>query len=116
MPGKIPGMNDWITAAKSGRGAGNGYSRLKKRWTQLVADCAVQAGLVPIDRAYFEFVWHEESTRRDPDNITVGRKPILDGLVQAGILPDDRWNNVAGFRDEWRVADFPGVAVTIKSS
>lgn len=109
-------MNEWISAAKSGRGAGNGYSRLKKRWTQLVAERANDEGLQPVDRAFFEFTWYEESTRRDPDNIVVGRKAILDGLVQAGILPDDRWNNVAGFRDEWRLADFPGVAVVIKSS
>jgi Holliday junction resolvase RusA-like endonuclease len=110
-----PSLNDWIKYAKSGRGSGNGYSRVKKRETDLVAKLAVDAGLQPVDRAFFEFTWIEPSTRRDPDNLAIP-KAILDGLVNAGVLPDDSWKHVAGFRHEWRVGSPPGVAVLIKSA
>lgn len=43
-----------------------------------------------------------------------GRKVILDGLVQAGILPNDNWNYVDGFQDEFYVdADNPHVVVEV---
>lgn len=109
-----PSLNEWIAAAKSGRGKGGGYSRLKKRMTDDVEARAREAQLKPVDRAFLEFSWIEPSVRRDPDNLAIP-KAILDGLVNAGILPDDSWKHVAGFRHEWRVGSPVGVAVTLRS-
>lgn len=33
--------------------------------------------------------------RRDPDGIVGALKPIIDGLVDAGVLADDSWRHVA---------------------
>lgn len=65
--------------------------------------------------ATFRFRWYEQNRRRDKDNVSAfGRKVILDGLVQAGILPNDNWNYVEGFRDEFYVdADRPRVIVEV---
>lgn len=87
---------------------------LKKRMTDDVEARARAAQLVPVDRAFLEFTWIEPGTRRDPDNLAVP-KAILDGLVNAGVLPDDSWKHVAGFRHEWRVGAPPGVAILLKS-
>jgi len=41
--------------------------------------------------------------RRDPDNLAAGCKPIIDGLVDGGWLPDDSWHHV----DEVAYSCFP---------
>lgn len=45
------------------------------------------------------FLWIEENQRRDPDNIAVARKFILDALVKAGKLKDDRQKFIRGLFD-----------------
>jgi hypothetical protein len=110
----LPGLNELLAAAKSGRGKGNGYSRLKRCWTDFVSLHAREARLPRLERARFAFRWVEASKRRDPDNLAAGgRKLILDGLVAAGVLPDDGWANVAGWEDVFEVGAAAGVEVTL---
>ena len=56
-----------------------------------------------------------QDKRTDPDNIAAGgRKVILDGLVEGGILPDDGWGDVEGFSDTFAVdKENPRVEVEI---
>jgi len=127
IPGQLPGLNELIAAAKSGRGRGNGYARLKAQWTEEIAIRARAAGLWKWPSgASFRFRWVEGSKRRDPDNFTGGgRKLILDGLVLAGVLPDDSWRYVDGFTDAWEAVgglrddgsrnDGPGVEVILSA-
>lgn len=43
-----------------------------------------------IERAAIEVVRHQpHARRRDPDNLAATAKPVIDGLVQAGLLLDD---------------------------
>jgi Holliday junction resolvase RusA-like endonuclease len=88
IPGPLPGVNELLAAAKSGRGKGNAYSRLKADWGQSVWAHAKQARLRKVDGpAHISFVWREKNKRRDLDNISGGgQKLILDGLVKAGVL------------------------------
>jgi hypothetical protein len=56
----------------------------------------------------------EKNRRRDQDNIAAGKKLVIDGLVQAGVLAGDGWKYVRGFFDEFSVDPTrPGVMVTI---
>jgi hypothetical protein len=115
IEGKLPNMNALLAAAKSGRGKGNGYARLKKQWTTVVADVARWQRLPRVDRAWFKFRWIEETKRRDPDGIAAGgRKVILDGLVEAGVLVNDGWEQVAGWEDTFEVGAEDAVEVTIE--
>lgn len=113
MPGPLPGMNEIIAAAKSGRGKSNAYARLKKYWHTIIILSIRQAKIKPVESAVIEFVWAEKNKRRDPDNIVVGRKFILDGLVEARILKNDGWGQVLKFTDEWCVSQKPGIKVTL---
>lgn len=110
LPGLFPGMNEWIAAAKAGRGKSNAYSRLKRQHTQDVALRALASRLPHVPRARFSFVWHEPTQRRDPDNVSAGVKPILDGFVEGGLIPGDRWKNVVSLMHEFVVGE-PGVLV-----
>ncbi len=114
VPGPLPGLNELIDAAKSGRGKGNAYSRLKRSWTDTVILMARAAQLPKCQRARFSFRWQERNRKRDPDNVAAGgRKLVLDGLVKAGVLPGDGWEHVASWDDTFEVATRPGVLVGI---
>lgn len=115
IDGAFPGLNDYISAERTNRYRG---AAVKKQWTDVVAAAAKKC-MTPIPEdcfpVTFRFRWYEHNRRRDKDNVSAfGRKVILDGLVQAGILPNDNWNYVEGFRDEFYVdRDFPRVVVEV---
>jgi len=115
IPTTLPTLNEIIATAKSGHGKGNSYSRMKKSVTDVVCWCAKEAKLQPMNQVTILFYWKEKSKRRDPDGFSSGgRKMILDGLVKAGIIPDDGWKYVVGFADKWVVdSENPGVYVDL---
>lgn len=39
--------------------------------------------------------WAPDRRPRDPDNLSGASKPIIDGLVDGGLLPDDSFRHVA---------------------
>jgi hypothetical protein len=115
VPGPLPGMNETIDAAKSGRGKGNAYARLKRSWTGTVCLLARAARLPKCNRVRMRFLWWEPNRRRDPDNIAAARKYVLDGLVLAGVLPNDGWDQISSWTDEFGHGpeEKPGVYVFI---
>ncbi len=116
VPGPLPGLNEIIAAAKSGRGKGNAYSRLKADWTQSVWAHAKAAHLRLMETPVrIGFLWVEKDRRRDPDNVAAGgRKLILDGLVKAGVLSDDGSHEIQSWTDTFTVGKkSPGVHVEI---
>ena len=52
------------------------------------------------DRVTLVFDWPH--SRRDPDNQSFGAKMILDGLVKAGVLPDDSRKWIAEIKHVFR--------------
>lgn len=60
------------------------------------------------------FDWYCVNRKKDPDNIAFAKKYILDGMVKAGLIPNDGWNQVAGFSDDFHIdVDNPRVVVRI---
>jgi hypothetical protein len=59
--------------------------------------------------------WHCKDKRKDKDNISAGKKFILDGLVEAGILKSDGFNYIASFHDTFFVdSQNPRIEITIQ--
>lgn len=52
-------------------------------------------------------LWQRTNRRRDPDNVMPLAKPCLDGIVAAGVLPDDGHTHVASVT--YRVGRDPSV-------
>ncbi len=100
IPGRLPGLNEIIAAAKSHYAK---YSTEKKAYTEEVAWLAKQARLPKLEKVYLFITWFEPDRRRDPDNIMTGQKFILDGLVAAGVLPNDSQKYIAGIVHRFRV-------------
>ncbi len=100
IPGRLPGLNEIIDAAKSHYAK---YSTEKKEYTEEVAWLAKQARLPKVEKAYLVITWFEPDRRRDPDNIMAGQKFILDGLVQAGVFPGDSQKYIQGIYHSFAV-------------
>jgi len=91
IPGRLPGLNEIIDAAKRNP---HEYARMKETCTAMVAWLAKK--LPRFEKVALVITWYEPDLRRDPDNIMAGQKFILDGLVQAGVLPNDSQKYVRG--------------------
>lgn len=117
IPGPLPGQNEIIDAAKSGRGKRNAYSRMKAMWSGVVAAHARSARLKPMaSPVSVEFTWMEPNARRDPDNIHAGAKFCLDGLVEAKVLAGDGQKHISRIlHGPIKVGYGPGVIVTLES-
>lgn len=101
IPGRLPGLNDIIDAAKQGRGKYQPYNDMKLEYTSAVAWLARK--LPKYEKIELVITWYEPDKRRDPDNIMAGQKFICDGLVQAGIIPDDSQRYIHGIVHKFRV-------------
>ena len=110
VPQRLAGLNDLIGAINRNRFLGN---QLKQQETNLIALYAKR--LKPCTNPVFiDFKYYEPNAKRDPDNIVAAKKFILDGLVVAGVLPNDTQKWILGFSDTWQVSKKVGVEITIK--
>lgn len=68
----------------------------------------------PLTLAHVRITWVvTDNRRRDPDNVIASCKPIIDGIVDAGVIPDDSFTviktlEVGSVRGQW-----DGVTVAI---
>ena len=98
IPGRLPGLNEIIEAAKSHFGA---YAKMKQTYTDMVAWLAKK--LPAYKRVVLVITWYEPDRRRDPDNIMAGQKFIMDGLVAAGTIPNDSQKYMRGIMHRFEV-------------
>ena len=109
-------MNEIINAAKSGKGAGNQYRKMKMVAELLIFVAAKKSQIKPFNGpVHIHYEWVERNKRRDLDNISAARKFINDILRKMGILAGDGWKHVQGLSETFQVnKDRPGVIVTIQ--
>ena len=91
IPGRLPGLNDIIDAARKSKFAS---AEQKEEFTNLVAWLAKAARLPRMERIRVVIRWFEPNIKRDPDNIQAGQKFIFDGLVTAGVIKNDGWKQI----------------------
>jgi len=101
IPGRLPGLNEIIDAAKQGKGNYQPYARMKEEYTTMVAWLAKK--LPTYERVALIITWYEPNSRRDPDNIMAGQKFILDGMVAAGTIPNDSQKHIKGIVHRFKV-------------
>lgn len=114
IPGKLPGLNEYIASC---RGNAYGGGKMKKE----DQDCVARIIRMEIKRYTVKgpvrmvYRWYEPNRRRDLDNISsYGRKIIQDALVQCKVLPDDGWNYIVGFKDDFFVdKKYPRIEVEL---
>lgn len=109
IPGELPALNEIINASKTHYQA---YRKMKKINTNKVR--AVMQSVPAQEKVYLKIDWYCKNKRKDTDNIAVGKKFILDGMVEAGVIKNDGWKEILGFRDSFYVdKDNPRIEVFI---
>lgn len=95
IKGSMPGMNEFIKAMQQHRLIG---AKMKQEQTYIAKLAALKAVRFngPVT---FVFTWFEKDERRDPDNVVFAKKFILDGIVAAGVIPNDTRKYVKGWRE-----------------
>src|SRR6185503_1860675 len=92
IKGRLPDANTYINTERSNRYAA---AKLKDNWTQIVKGEVQSQKIKKIDKPLkIFFQWVVKDKKRDKDNIMFGQKFVFDGLVEAGIIKNDGWNNV----------------------
>ena len=100
-PGRLPGLNEIIKAAKQGRGKYQPYAIMKEQYTSEIGWLAKK--LPAYERVDITITWYEPNRRRDPDNVVGGTKFIMDGLVAGGVIKDDSQRYVNSITHRFKV-------------
>lgn len=112
IPGKLPGMNEIIAAAKKGKGKYQPYSIMKREYGAMITYLAKK--LPKRNKVNITITWYEPNMRRDIDNISAGQKFILDALVKAGVIENDSQKYVKRITHDFEVdKENPRVEVEI---
>lgn len=112
IPGTLPNLNDIIQLSKT---HWTKYRAAKESVEQYICLCArEQNGRLPsFSRIDLACTWFEANKKRDPDNIVAAKKFILDSLVGLKVIPNDGWDNVNSFHDDWFVSKKPLIWVRV---
>lgn len=113
IPHEFLDLNKYIKVLNYNRFEGNAVKRNETKIAALYAGNYKRLldGLeFPVE---IVFTWHLKDRRKDLDNVAFAKKFVLDGLVAAGILPNDSMKYVSGFRDLF-VVDVEGPRVDIE--
>lgn len=112
IPGRLPGFNEIIDAAKYARNKYQAYSQMKEHYTNMVALLA--KNLPRFEKIALIITWYEPNGNRDPDNIAAGQKFIIDGLVSAGIVKNDNHKHIKGILHKFAIdKENPRIVVEI---
>ena len=99
IKGRLPGLNEYITALNSNRYEGNAMKQQAEKdiTRQLIPKVKITK---PV---FIKYKWYEQSRRRDLDNVAFAKKFINDAMVKCGVLQNDGWKNIVGFSDEFYI-------------
>lgn len=109
-------MNTYIAAEKRNRYVGG---KIKKEETDHIYYCCLEQRLQPMKSPVkMTYNWTAKNRKKDKSNIVgFARKVIEDGLVNAGVLSNDGWNDIDSFSDTFALIEGDnkeGVSVTIE--
>ena len=96
---ELTALNEFINAERRNRYIA---AKIKKDETGYCQDVAEKSELKLQENDFpcaLIITWYVKNKRKDADNIAFAKKFILDGLVEAGVLPNDNRKYVQGFTD-----------------
>lgn len=111
---KLPGMNEIIAANRNSKFDGGSQ---KAHWTDTVAkECKIQRIKPFKHQINTKFIWTCKNKKRDKDNIIAGQKFVFDGLIKAGIIPNDGWNEIGTIEHQFQTGTYDKVQVLMKEN
>lgn len=74
-------------------------AKLKETWESIVSKACMEHGAYPMNKVSVTLEFYfPDKRRRDPDNYGFSAKFLLDGLVKAGVLSDDSFDEISELR------------------
>ena len=111
IPGELVDLNTYISAERRNRYAG---AKIKQEMTDYITLLAKRLKTEIRTPVQVTYRWYCKDKRKDKDNVAFAKKFIQDGLVAAGVLKNDGWNDIEGFTDEFYIdKENPRVEVEI---
>jgi hypothetical protein len=101
IKGELVDLNTYIQKERGNRFAA---AKIKEEETRRIYwECKAQKlGYIGVP-VFVSCSWYCKNKRKDRDNVAFSKKFILDGLVKAGVLENDGWDNIIGFQDAFFV-------------
>lgn len=101
---KLPSLNEYVRANRTVSGGYYAGAKMKKEVEEGIIYSL--ARLPKITKPVFiHFTWVEKNRKRDFDNVSFGKKFILDAMQKAGKLVNDNWKWIRGFTDSFELGD-----------
>lgn len=98
IKGTFVSLNKWTAQARNPKAR----ARIKREHDKRVVEAVREYGIGPMNGPIrYHVLWVEPNRKRDLDNIAFGKKFVQDGLVKAGIIPNDTSKEIAGFSDSF---------------
>ncbi len=101
VTGELTDLNTYVNKERGNRFAAAAIKA--KETNRIYWECKTQKIPKVLPPVLLECQWFCKNQRKDKDNISFGKKFILDGVVKAGVLPNDKWDMVVGFIDSFYV-------------
>lgn len=103
IPGRLPGLNQYIRAMNANRYRGADM-KAKSMETCIWQIKQQLRGVKITHPVCLHYLWYEPNMKRDLDNVAgFGHKVIQDALVSCGVLRNDGWQDIKGFTDTFAV-------------
>jgi len=103
IPGKFESLNKYILESKKQRGSWNGGNSMKQKDQRRIIQY-IPSGVRLRNPVWIRYTYYEPNRKRDHDNVSgYFHKVFQDALVQAGVIPDDGWDDIVGYSDTFKV-------------
>lgn len=106
IDGEFPSLNEFIDANRTGKGRWNKGNHMKQRDQNIISGYIMtQLKKIHIEKpVYLKYTYYCKNKRRDLDNISgYFHKVFQDALVHCGVIENDSWKYITGFRDDFLV-------------
>ncbi len=118
VPGRLNGLNEYTRACRTHPHAGARMKRADQDavlWAVKGARMLPCSGRVRIRYRFYEAPRRKGARLRDKSNIAgFAVKVIEDALVEAGVIPDDGWDVVAGYSCDFFRSSDPRIEVEVE--
>lgn len=115
IPGRLPGLNDYVRACR-----GNKYhAAVMKRECEEMVGWAIRADKPQAVHGpvFVAFRWVEPNRRRDLDNVRFAAKFVLDAMVDCGVIDADNCSTVLALTDSFAYDPAnPRIEVTVEEA
>lgn len=110
IPFRLPSLNEYINECRVNRFKA---AKMKKDIESQLFPYIIRLPMYE-NPVRIEFVWLESNKKRDCDNVSFGKKFILDAMVKFNRLPNDNPKYIKGFTDTFEYGDRAGVIVSVE--